>query len=291
MPVQKTCSVCGKEFSVANARAETAKTCSQACRGVLIAKAYEERRVQSECLKCGEPISVSVGRAARGNGVYCGRACKDLALVGKRFTDLVSDGEEIHLATGYVYERARNHPFAVQGRVFQHRLVMESMMAGAAGHHFLVEINGKHYLKPGIDVHHKNEIRNDNRPENLIACTKPAHKDIHAGRTPMAGEVWPSNGDEMAASPRSVLKTCAVCAKSFSIRKSHADRGAGKFCSRACFRAEHEASGLPAKVDRDCQVCGSAFKAPRFQVLAGRGRYCSTACRIKFLATTHTKEK
>lgn len=291
MPVQKTCSVCGKEFSVANARAATAKTCSQACRGVLIAKAYEEQRVQSECLKCGEPISVSVGRAARGNGMYCGRACKDLAQVGKRFTDLVSDGEEIHLATGYVHQWARSHPFASRGKVFQHRLVMEAMMAGATGHHFLVEINGRNYLKPGIDVHHKNEIKDDNRPENLIACTKSAHKDIHAGRIPMVGEVWPSQGDEIAATPRTVYRTCEHCGATFTKKRSDVNRGAGKFCSSQCHRASQATSGLPALIPSSCQVCGAGFVAKRHRVLAGQGRYCSTACRIKFLATTHTKEK
>lgn len=163
-------------------------------------------------------------------------------------------------------------------------------MAGVPGHHFLVQIDGKSYLKPGIDVHHKNEIKDDNRPANLIACTKAAHKDIHAGKAPMAGEVWPESGDEIAASPRSVIKVCATCGVSFMIRKSHAERGAGKYCSRKCFRAEAEASGLPAKVDRTCQVCSAKFKAPRWQVLLGRGRYCSNPCRIKFLATTHTKE-
>lgn len=291
MPIQKTCSVCGKEFTAANARAETAKTCSQACRGVLIAQAYEAQRVQRECLKCGEPISVSVGRSERGNGMYCGKVCKDLALVGKRFTDLVSDGEETHLATGYVYERARSHPFASRGKVFQHRLVMESMMVGVPGHHFLIEIKGKHYLKPGIDVHHKNEIKDDNRPQNLIACTKAAHKDMHAGRASMAGEVWPAQGDEIAATARTVYRCCEQCGTSFTKKRSEAARGAGRFCSSKCHRASQATSGLPALIQTACQVCGSEFAAKRHRVLKGQGRYCSNPCRIKFLATTHTKEK
>lgn len=290
MPVQKTCSVCGKGFTAANARAETAKTCSRACKGQLTAKAYEAQRVKRECLKCGAAISVSVGRAERGNGMYCGRACKDLAAIGNRFIDLVGDGEEIHLSTGYVYEYARSHPFASRGRVFQHRLVMESMMGGVPGHPFLIEIDGKKYLKPGIDVHHKNEVRNDNRPENLIACTKAAHKDMHAGKTPMTGEVWPEQGDEIAASPRTVYRSCERCGASFTKKRSEVERGSTRFCSMTCFRGSQGASGLPAKITKSCLVCGKDFIAERWQVLLGRGRYCSDPCRIKFLATTHTKE-
>lgn len=290
MPVQKTCSVCGKEFTAANARAETAKTCSRACKGHLTAKAYEAQRVKRECLKCGAAISVSVGRAERGNGMYCGRACQGLAQIGRSFVDLVGDGEEIHLPTGYVYEYARSHPFASRGRVFQHRLVMESMMVGVPGHPFLIEIEGKRYLKPGIDVHHKNEVKDDNRPENLIACTKAAHKDMHAGKSPMTGEVWPAQGDEVAASPRTVYRSCERCGATFIRKRSEVDRGSTRFCSRKCHRDSQAVSGLPAWVPTACHVCGKEFLAKRSKVLAGQGRYCSNPCRIKFLATTHTKE-
>lgn len=290
MPVQKLCSVCGKEFTAANARAETAKTCSRACKGQITTQAYEAQRVKRECLQCGDAISVSVGRAERGNGLYCTRACKNLGAIGKRFTELVDDGDEVHAITGYVYEYARKHPFASRGRVFQHRLVVESMMVGAPGHHFLVEIAGRYYLKPGIDVHHKNEIKDDNRPENLIACTKAAHKDMHAGKTPMAGEVWPEQGDEIAASPRLLLRSCKQCGQGFTVKRSKAELGSGHFCSMTCFRQSQASSGLPAKIPKSCLVCGQGFIAERWQVLLGRGRYCSNPCRIKFLATTHTKE-
>lgn len=290
MPVQKQCSVCGKEFTVANARAETAQACSRACKGKLSAAAHEAQRVKRECLQCGAALSVSAGRAARGNGAYCDRECKRLGQVGNSFRDLVADGKETRLATGYVYEQATGHPFASRGRVFQHRLVMEAMMSAVPGHPFLVEVSGKWYLKPGIDVHHKNEAKDDNRPENLVACTKAAHKDMHAGKAPMAGEVWPGQGDEIAASARTVYRCCERCGASFTKKRSEAERGGGRFCSMTCFRQSQASSGLPAKIPKSCLVCGQGFIAERWQVLLGRGRYCSNPCRIKFLATTHTKE-
>lgn len=63
-------------------------------------------------------------------------------------------GGVIKLKSGYVREYAPDHPRANLGRyVLQHHLVME-------------EILGR-YLLPGENVHHKNGVRDDNRPENL----------------------------------------------------------------------------------------------------------------------------
>lgn len=288
MPLSKTCLVCGKEFTVANARAETAKACSQACRGVLIAKAFGAARVNRNCKQCGTPISVSAGRAARGNGVFCSLRCKNESMVGVGGNTRSKDGDLLTLRTGYVYERARKHPFASRGRVFKHRLVMEGMLAGAdPAHHFLVQIDGGLYLRPEIVVHHKNEDRGDNRPTNLVACTIAAHKDLHEGRVPMVGEVWPASGNEQEALPRRISLTCKRCGGAFTRKRSYMLKGAGLFCSMECFRAEQGASGLPVMVGRECGVCGAAFEAPRNKVLAGNGRYCSVACQNTSRTTDH----
>lgn len=62
-------------------------------------------------------------------------------------------GRKYHVA-GYVLVKANTHPAADRwGYVLEHRLVMEAKVG--------------RYLKPEEVVHHINEVKDDNRPENL----------------------------------------------------------------------------------------------------------------------------
>lgn len=68
---------------------------------------------------------------------------------------------------GYVLVKVPEHPNSGKtGYVFQHRLVMEKMIG--------------RYLLPHENVHHKNGIKNDNRPENLElwARTQPSGQRV-----------------------------------------------------------------------------------------------------------------
>lgn len=75
-------------------------------------------------------------------------------------------GSTKRLPTGYVLEYSPDHPNAApSGHVYQHRLVAECVL-------------GRLLLR-AEQVHHRNEVRDDNRPENLEVLTVAQHAQKH----------------------------------------------------------------------------------------------------------------
>jgi hypothetical protein len=65
-----------------------------------------------------------------------------------------------HHKAGYVMIWAPGHPRAGKSQyVFEHIIVMERLLG--------------RYMLPGESVHHRNGVKDDNRPENLELWTRP----------------------------------------------------------------------------------------------------------------------
>ena len=67
---------------------------------------------------------------------------------------------------GYVLILDHSHPNCdIRGYIYEHRLIVEKHIG--------------RYLSSKEVVHHINNIKNDNRIENLIFCTQSEHASIH----------------------------------------------------------------------------------------------------------------
>lgn len=76
---------------------------------------------------------------------------------------------------------APKHPFAIQGYVAKHRLVMEGVVGAV--------------LPRSLQVHHKDGNPKNNTPENLQIVTPSQHGRIHAGWECRNGEWFKKCGD------------------------------------------------------------------------------------------------
>lgn len=66
---------------------------------------------------------------------------------------------------GYVRVLDPDHPANIKGYTYEHRILMEWYLG--------------RYLNSWESVHHINEIKCDNRLENLFLCSQPEHSAIH----------------------------------------------------------------------------------------------------------------
>lgn len=107
-------------------------------------------RTVRQCQECGAPY-----RGFDSRRKYCSRACVSLVLRHIRGSNAPNWKGGRTLSTGYVRIRAADHPrtHSKNPYVLEHILVMERVLG--------------RYLEPNERVHHKNGIRDDNRPDNL----------------------------------------------------------------------------------------------------------------------------
>lgn len=153
----KNCKFCGKELEE---KSKLKLYCSRSCQGKqhgldnVVNKKYP-----FECKWCGK---IKHSKRKHPNGKvpeYCSRKCSN------EHTNKIRREKKVYTSDGYVTVYSPKHPKQYGGRVKEHVLVAE-------------EMEGR-YLEPGECVHHKNHIRDDNRPENLFVCKDNSeHKRI-----------------------------------------------------------------------------------------------------------------
>lgn len=178
-----SCQDCGAEFRVPKCRSETAKYCSRACADKHRGHRQEIKRVTLICAHCEGAFETP--RAHQHRRKYCSRSCASRAwaraTVGHRKSVkwAKEPGLTLH-RDGYVLERDPSHPFASNGYVLQHRLVIERWLrANQPGSEFLVRLGNQVYLSPDFEVHHKDEDKTNNIVDNLECLTPEAHAVIH----------------------------------------------------------------------------------------------------------------
>lgn len=155
--------------------------------------------------------------------------------------------------TIYGYKRVRclDHPFKdCDGFVLEHRLIAEKYLLKDE---YSVEVDGVKYLSPDFDVHHIDENKLNNSPDNLLIMTKEEHMSFHKSK-------------------EKIEKSCLNCNATFYVPKNREDTAI--CCSQDCLTLYRQSK----MVEYICPICNKTFKDAKSQTRT----CCSVECSNKF---------
>lgn len=188
----RECIICKEKDYPVNTSKFPAIYCSYSC--------YEKelkfnKPPNTKCMSCGIPFYRKPYYLKRVKNITCSKECNaelrkstmagsnnhQYGLIGPENASY--KGSVLKVNTGYLVEYCPDHPYPCDKstksvRVRQHRLVVEK------NHHlfdsdYFEEINGRIVLKQEYDVHHINEVKTDNRIENLKILSRSKHSSLH----------------------------------------------------------------------------------------------------------------
>jgi len=152
----KKCKRCGKIFTT---NLKEKKYCSVKCRAKYWLE-HNQERIKIICEHCGKEFGRPRRVNAKGKGIrFCSISCANKSTR----SSLIKQKTKRHK---YISIWKPEHPINYNGRVLEHRLIVEKIIG--------------RYLKKEEIVHHINYLEDDNRKENLFLChTYKEHDKIH----------------------------------------------------------------------------------------------------------------
>ena len=156
MRVELKCAECGSAFSARPSarRRFCSLSCAVRSRTGAASNAWKGGMITRSCEACGASFSRYPSTAAR----FCSKGCVNSSKIGRAGRAWKS-GISVS-RHGYV------SLLMPGGHRLEHRLVMEAVLGRP--------------LRNGENVHHRNGVRSDNRPENLELWLRPQPSGIRA---------------------------------------------------------------------------------------------------------------
>ena len=232
--------------------------CSDKCKKEGRKRKISKPKLTKICETCG--ISFKVLQSYRSNRSFCSKECQNIGFKKKPTNEIPRAYKRYY--NGYVLIDSPDHPNKrSDGRVFEHRLIMEKHLG--------------RYLKSWEVIHHKNEIKDDNRIENLELTQPSHHQSLHRAQDRAAGKF---------KGPTLIDRTCQQCGVAFQQGTEGGKHR--KYCSRQC-----AGKARNTQIMKNCVQCGKEFKVRKHLVEQGYGRYCSNQCKIFDTALLNRKLK